>query len=118
MEYSDKSLICVDCGQPFVFSIGEQMFFSEKQFQHEPKRCKTCKAKGATTRVRVETSVTCAACGAPTIVPFRPTQARPVLCRVCFHNRGEGSVRARALEQVQAIEDRREGLAGGGELVG
>jgi CxxC-x17-CxxC domain-containing protein len=118
MEYSDKSLTCVECGQPFVFSVGEQIFFSEKQFQHEPKRCKTCKARGANTRVRVETSVTCAACGAPTTVPFLPNQKRPVLCRVCFHKQREGSVRARVLEQAESIEDRREGLASGGELVG
>jgi CxxC-x17-CxxC domain-containing protein len=61
--------------------------------------------------------VTCAACGAPTIVPFRPSQARPVLCRACFHKHREGSVRARVLEQVLAIEDGGEGLARGGEIV-
>jgi hypothetical protein len=40
MEYSDKTPICIDCGQPFVFSAGEQMFFSEKEFRHDPKQCK------------------------------------------------------------------------------
>jgi CxxC-x17-CxxC domain-containing protein len=117
MEYSDKALTCVECGQPFVFSVGEQIFFRERQFQHVPKRCKTCKGKSAATRVRVETSVTCAACGAPTTVPFLPSQKRPVLCRVCFQNQREGAVRVRVLEQVQSTEDRGEGLAGGGELV-
>ena len=45
MEYSDKSLTCVDCGQPFVFSVGEQMFFSEKKFEHEPKHLQDMQGK-------------------------------------------------------------------------
>jgi CxxC-x17-CxxC domain-containing protein len=105
MEYSDKTLICVGCGQEFVFSVGEQIFFSEKQFKHDPKRCKPCRGKGGTTRVRVETSVNCAVCGASTTVPFLPRHDRPVLCRECFHQqrpqqRFEASVPTGALEQV------------------
>ena len=123
MEYSDKTLTCVDCGQPFVFSVGEQIFFSEKQFQNDPKRCKKCKAKRTNVRARVETSVTCAACGAPTIVPFVPREERPVLCRVCFYRQRvqqqqyEASVPAQALEQVKATEDRSQRLLRGGKLV-
>jgi CxxC-x17-CxxC domain-containing protein len=55
--------------------------------------------------------VTCAACGASTIVPFLPRQERPVLCRVCFHKQRleqqcvEASVPAQVLGQVSAIED-------------
>jgi len=30
--------------------------------------------------------VTCAACGAPTQVPFRPSNDRPVYCRDCFQS--------------------------------
>jgi CxxC-x17-CxxC domain-containing protein len=111
MEYSDKSLTCVDCGQPFIFSVGEQMFFSERQFQHDPKRCKTCKAKRTNVRARVETRVMCAACGAPTIVPFVPREKRPVLCRVCFYRQRvqqqcfDVSVAAEGLEQVKAIKN-------------
>ena len=122
MEYSDKSLTCVDCGQAFVFSAGEQIFFSEKQFQHEPKHCKTCKAKRTNVRARVETSVTCAACGASTIVPFLPRQDRPVLCRVCFYKQRlqqqqyEASVQAQALEQVKATENRSQHLQRGKSL--
>jgi CxxC-x17-CxxC domain-containing protein len=84
MEFSDKTLKCVDCAEEFVFSAGEQRFFSEKQFQHEPKHCKRCKAKRENVRRRLETSVICAECGSPTIVPFSPSGARPVLCRACF----------------------------------
>ncbi len=84
MDFSDKTLKCVICAEEFVFSAGEQMFFSEKQFQHEPKQCKKCKARLGNVRHRSETSVICAECGSPTIVPFLPTQGRPVRCRACF----------------------------------
>src|SRR6202047_4070337 len=45
MEYQDKILKCIDCGTDFVFTAGEQLFFHDKQFKNEPKRCKTCKSK-------------------------------------------------------------------------
>ena len=92
MGFQDKVLKCIDCGQDFVFSAGEQLFFHEKQFVNEPKRCKSCKGKrsrsrgGAhsTTAPKVETRAVCAKCGKETTVPFKPTQDRPVLCRECF----------------------------------
>src|SRR5262245_30923619 len=45
MEYQDKNLNCADCGGPFIFTAGEQKFYQEKGFGHEPKRCKECRAK-------------------------------------------------------------------------
>ncbi|HUN83556.1 MAG TPA: zinc-ribbon domain containing protein [Terracidiphilus sp.] len=86
MEFTDRVLKCVDCGAEFVFTAGEQLFFHDKQFTNDPKRCKQCKAKRATggSRVRAETRTTCSACGESTTVPFKPTQGRPVLCRSCF----------------------------------
>ena len=47
MEFQDKTLRCVDCGSEFIWTAGEQLFFADKQFKNEPKRCKTCKAKRA-----------------------------------------------------------------------
>src|ERR671910_181011 len=91
MEFQDKILSCVDCGAEFVWTAGEQLFFADKNFKNEPKRCKACKAKRATRaaspgiRERVETTATCSACGKETTVPFRPTQGRPVFCKECFH---------------------------------
>jgi len=41
----DKTLICQDCGQEFVFTAGEQEFYKEKGFDNEPKRCKECRDK-------------------------------------------------------------------------
>jgi CxxC-x17-CxxC domain-containing protein len=97
MEFQDKVLTCVDCGVEFTFTAGEQMFFHDKKFKNEPKRCKACKSKrvavlssappsqgGGHHYPRVETRATCSQCGKETTVPFRPTQGRPVLCRECF----------------------------------
>ena len=47
MEFQDKVLKCVDCGADFIFTSGEQLFFHDKQFKNEPKRCKNCKGKRA-----------------------------------------------------------------------
>ena len=45
MEFQDKVLKCIDCGEDFIFTAGEQLFFHDKQFKNEPKRCKACKTK-------------------------------------------------------------------------
>lgn len=86
MEFVDRVLKCVDCGNEFVFTAGEQLFFHDKQFKNDPKRCKGCKAKRSRSSggVRAETRTVCSECGNETTVPFKPTQGRPVLCRQCF----------------------------------
>ncbi len=92
MEYHDKVLKCAECGAEFVFTAGEQMFFADKGFKNEPKRCKACKSKrsqvaGSGNYQRTETKTTCSQCGKETTVPFKPTQGRPVFCRECFQQR-------------------------------
>jgi CxxC-x17-CxxC domain-containing protein len=96
MEFQDRMLKCVDCGTDFVFTAGEQLFFHDKQFRNEPKRCKICKTKrlavvGApaprSAHARVETHAVCSQCGKETTVPFRPTQGRPIFCRECFRDK-------------------------------
>lgn len=97
MEFTDRILKCSDCGNEFIFTAGEQLFFFDKQFKNDPKRCKLCKAKraglgrtatgnGSVTLPlsRTETRTKCSSCGVETTVPFKPTQGRPVLCRSCF----------------------------------
>jgi len=98
MQFVDRFLRCSDCNNEFVFTAGEQLFFYDKQFKNDPKRCKLCKAKrsgmgratapgsGVTALPfsRTETRTECSACGIETTVPFKPTQGRPVLCRSCF----------------------------------
>ena len=41
--YQDKTLVCKECGNEFVFTAGEQEFYAERGFQNEPQRCKTCR---------------------------------------------------------------------------
>lgn len=96
MEYRDKTLVCVECHQTFVWSAGEQLFYADRNFKNEPKRCKPCKGKrgarsGGGGRERVETLTTCSQCGKETTVPFRPTQGRPVFCKDCFQARKSAS---------------------------
>jgi CxxC-x17-CxxC domain-containing protein len=104
MEFQDKTLKCVDCGNDFIFTAGEQLFFHDKQFKNEPKRCKNCKtqrlsamgAKSGSAPPKVETRTTCSNCGKETTVPFRPTQGRPVLCRECFQQKRSATASASA----------------------
>ena len=86
MDFVDRTLKCADCGSEFVFTAGEQLFFHDKQFKNDPKRCKNCKSKRGSGKsgARPETRTVCSQCGAETTVPFKPTQGRPVLCRQCF----------------------------------
>jgi len=106
MEFVDRLLTCVDCGGEFVFTAGEQLFFLDKQFKNDPKRCKPCKSRrSATASVpgagpaaagisRTETRTECSQCGVSTTVPFKPTQGRPVLCRQCFKSTRPASAAA------------------------
>jgi CxxC-x17-CxxC domain-containing protein len=91
MEFRDRTLVCVACHQEFVFTAGEQLFYHDKKFKNEPKRCKACKAKRANGGIegggRMETQTECSQCGRQTTVPFIPTQGRPVYCRECFQQR-------------------------------
>jgi CxxC-x17-CxxC domain-containing protein len=100
MEFVDRLLTCVDCGGEFIFTAGEQLFFLDKNFKNDPKRCKPCKSRRAAGAnaapgsgpaaagiSRTETRTQCSECGIETTVPFKPTQGRPVLCRQCFKNK-------------------------------
>ena len=115
MEFVDRLLTCADCGGEFVFTAGEQLFFLDKQFKNDPKRCKPCKSKRSAQTVspdggpaaagisRTETRTECSECGISTTVPFKPTQGRPVLCRQCFKNK-RTSVAAPEATNVPAVE--------------
>ena len=106
MDFIDKILKCSDCGNDFVFTAGEQLFFHDKQFKNDPKRCKQCKIKrvaGTGSGVRTETRTVCSECATETTVPFKPTQGRPVLCRSCFQQRrppAPSTVAASAASQI------------------
>lgn len=87
--YEDKTLVCKDCGNEFIFTAGEQEFYAEKGFINEPQRCKACRdAKKAAARAPREMhDAVCAECGASCKVPFIPKDDRPVYCSECFARR-------------------------------
>jgi len=93
----DKTIKCVDCGQDFLFTIGEQEFYREHGLTHAPTRCRNCRENRKASRpgatpggARVMTSskemhkAVCADCGTETMVPFAPSAGRPVYCRNCY----------------------------------
>jgi CxxC-x17-CxxC domain-containing protein len=92
----DVAIQCTDCAQEFIWTVGEQVFFREKDLQNPPKRCKPCKkaknrrldaietARLSGKRHLIEVSADCARCEQTTTVPFYPSQGRPVYCRACF----------------------------------
>lgn len=95
-DFSDVTIVCIDCDSDFVWTTGEQAFFRDKSLQNPPKRCKECKqakneriaaiARAQLTGIKqkIEVSVKCARCESVTTVPFYPSQGRPVYCRSCF----------------------------------
>jgi CxxC-x17-CxxC domain-containing protein len=88
----DRTLVCEDCGQEFVFSREEQEFYAARGFQ-APKRCKPCRSRRKEQRggrgfgQRQMYAAVCADCGQETTVPFRPREDRPVYCRDCYLKR-------------------------------
>ncbi len=106
MVDGDKAIKCRDCGEEFVFTVGEQTFYKERGFQHEPTRCKRCRedkkrqttggaAGGAGSShssapsgsgAREFHEAVCSSCGVTTHVPFKPTEGKPVYCRECFQS--------------------------------
>lgn len=99
----DRTIKCVDCGEEFLFTSGEQAFYASKGLTNAPTRCKRCREARKAQRgaepggghggrpARPLHKVTCSNCGAETEVPFAPTGARPVLCRDCFQAQKGGS---------------------------
>ena len=102
MALSDKTLVCVDCGNEFIFTAGEQEFFNSRGFINDPKRCQTCRSSrrseqrgggggGFSSGPREMYPITCAECGNEAMVPFRPRGDRPVYCSDCFSRNRTGT---------------------------
>ena len=104
MVTADRTLVCRDCGNEFIFTAGEQQFYAERGFV-QPSRCQSCRANRRTERVgaggdfgsmrspsmgprepRPMFPAVCADCGRETMVPFEPRAGRPVYCRDCYQN--------------------------------
>ncbi len=106
MSYQDRTLNCVDCGQPFTFSAEDQAYHAEKGYSNDPKRCPTCRQSRRDNRSsggygsgggygggggglrREMFPAVCSNCGKDTEVPFQPRADRPVYCRECYDQVG------------------------------
>lgn len=101
MNYTDRDLTCVQCGNAFVFTADDQAFHASRGYQ-DPKRCPTCRAErrssqgggsafgggyggGYNDRPQREMfTTTCSRCGREARVPFVPRNDRPVYCSDCY----------------------------------
>lgn len=43
LSLKDRDIICSDCGDTFIFTIGQQEFYISKGFGTIPKRCPKCR---------------------------------------------------------------------------
>ncbi len=107
----DRWIKCVDCGEDFLFTAGEQAFYASKGLTNAPIRCKRCRENRKQQRAEAPArasgprggaaremhTAVCASCGVETQVPFVPVASRPVYCRDCYesHRPGHGE-KARA----------------------
>jgi len=91
--YEDKQLVCKECNREFVFTATEQQEYAAQGRRHPPGRCPSCLSARRVRLRREEPEkdeqrrsfpVTCAKCGLPAEVPFRPRPGRPALCRECY----------------------------------
>ncbi len=102
MNYTDRSLTCVQCGNEFFFSAQDQEFHATRGYQ-DPKRCPSCRAErrnsqgggsrsssgssshgGSDRPQRQMYSAICAQCGKEAQVPFQPRGDKPVYCSDCY----------------------------------
>ena len=132
MAFQDRELACRDCGGGFVFTAGEQEFYSTKGLEHDPVRCPSCRATrkmmrpedrdfapaygvyaswGGRTPRQLHVA-SCAQCAGMTEVPFRPRDDRPVYCSVCYgdlrkkQEAQEAAEAAAAAARISASGDR------------
>jgi CxxC-x17-CxxC domain-containing protein len=101
----------------FVFTAGEQEFYSQKGFTNEPSRCPSCRQQRKTSGgggggrssyggggggrggyssgggSREMYSAVCASCGREAQVPFVPRGDKPVYCADCFKEQRQSSNR-------------------------
>ena len=82
--YTDQTLICRDCGEEFVFTAGEQEFFSSKGLSSVPQRCKQCRDRRKRRREPVSYEIVCERCGKVAMVSFEPSPDRAAYCGDCY----------------------------------
>lgn len=102
MSFSDITLTCKDCAQPFVFTTGEQEFYQQRGLMNQPGRCQSCRGArraggagaspgyssgGGYGGAREMFTATCSQCGQEARVPFQPRGDKPVYCSSCFETK-------------------------------
>ena len=99
MGFSDITLSCKDCGQPFVFTSGEQEFYQQRGLLNQPGRCQSCRGARRSSGAagyssggygggsREMFTATCSQCGQEARVPFQPRGDKPVYCSSCFETK-------------------------------
>ena len=102
MAFSDITITCKDCGQPFVFTSSEQEFYQQRGLQNQPGRCQSCRqarkaggggssyggsSYGGSSGPREMFTATCSQCGQEARVPFQPRGDKPVYCSSCFETK-------------------------------
>ena len=103
MTLADQTLICRDCNQEFVFTVGEQEFYASHRLTNTPGRCPSCRAarkglsssgygtrNGGFREGRQMYTVICSSCGNEAQVPFQPRGDKPVYCSDCYQAQGSG----------------------------
>ena len=98
MALSDQTLVCRDCNQEFVFTVGEQEFYASHRLTNTPGRCPACRAarkgqsggRGGSREPRQMYTATCSNCGNEAQVPFQPRGDKPVYCSDCYQAQGAG----------------------------
>jgi CxxC-x17-CxxC domain-containing protein len=111
MSFADRDIICEECSQNFIFTAGEQEFYSSKGLQNHPRRCNICRQRRKQTgnenneesfnygtavsysgktprRLHVAPCSGSASlspdCQLYTEVPFMPRSDRPIYCSSCY----------------------------------
>jgi CxxC-x17-CxxC domain-containing protein len=110
MALSDQTLVCRDCNQEFVFTIGEQEFYASRGLTNTPGRCPSCRAarkasggysggrggsSGGPRESRQMYTATCSSCGNEARVPFMPRGDKPVYCSDCYQTQNAGRASSR-----------------------
>lgn len=99
MPYTERAIVCRDCGRSFNFTVEEQEFFAQKGYTNDPVRCPECRSArraergggsrggmggGYSREPREMFPAVCARCGKDTQVPFQPRGDKPVYCSDCY----------------------------------
>ena len=88
--YEDKIIVCKDCGEEFVFTAGEQEFYSGLGLGTEPLRCKECRNRRKFISQhpdKILFEIVCAECGKVEAIPFEPRHDRVIYCSSCYRDK-------------------------------